>query len=157
MRHKQSLFCFSRLNTRPRYWMKCVCSLLAASKCGNLFPQIATWLHSCVCSNVICLERASLFITASPLLPSSLILPYFSSRHLLLYHIMSLFVYCLSPHTRMWAPWEQRFSLLCSWLYSHIRKSAGTEWALTKYASTAWMRHFLRGFVKTSPLYSCSV
>lgn len=115
-------------------------------------PHSLVWMFQCHV-----LERISLFVRASPLLPASCILLYFSSRHLRWRYIIFCSFVCLSPHTRMGAPWAQRPGLLCSLPHPCTGKSAWNRDSAHEYATSARMRTFLTGFVKASPLYSCSL
>ena len=93
MHYKESLFCLSRLRMRPRYWIKRMCSLF---NCFQVWKALPSDIHM---ASLMCLlkchflERFSLFITASPLLPRSFLSLYFSSWPQLLNHVYSFISY----------------------------------------------------------------
>lgn len=52
MHYKESLFCFSWLKMRPRYWVECISSLFS---CFQMWPSLPADIRipSCECSNVM--------------------------------------------------------------------------------------------------------
>lgn len=153
--YKESLFCFSWLTMRLRYWVECISSLFSCFQMWQSLP--ADILHSRVWMfKWQVWERPSVFGRASPLLPASFILLYFSSWHLWSHHILFI---CLSvsPHENVSSLRTETYlvsSAHCP--IPAVGKAPGTETVLAEYATSVGMRTFLTNFVKVSSLYSYS-
>lgn len=102
-------------------------------------------------------DRLSLYITASPLVPSFFFTLLYFTWHLL-YHIICHSLSVPNPTLKVSSMRTETLSLLFT-ARPHIRKSAWTR-ENTKCALTAWMRNslkFCKNFSIILLLYSCSV
>lgn len=159
--YKESLFCFRWLKMRPRYWMQWVCSLF---NCFQVWQSLPSESHRDSLTGLLKChffrEKISLFITASPLLSSfllCLIFPHTGTYYIMLYVYSSI----ICPHP---CPQERELQengdlvsfvqFLCP-TPTPLGKVPGTEKALNVHCLHEW--EIFWSFVKTSPLYSCSV
>ena len=142
---------------RPRYWIKCACSFqLFSSVESSSLRHPRGFTHVSAQMSFL----GEIFTIYKSVSVTSWILSFALFLFMAPITKSCLFIYELSPHTYMWAPWEPRPQRNKTARFVHgsvptLGTVPGTEKALTKCALTARMRSLLKSFVKTSPLCFC--